>query len=183
MRIIILNGNPSAENISFDDYLEALRESLESTNHRVDILELREMDVRYCVGCFGCFVKTPGECISRDGSRDICFEYLNSDFVLFASPIIMGFTSALLKKVHDKLLPLMHPYFDLFQNQMHHINRYDKYPRIGLLLGKGEDSDEEDIKIVSNIYVRDAVNLNTSLCFSKLTTDPVDEVVNEINRI
>ena len=73
------------------------------------------MDVRYCVGCFGCWVKTPGECVSKDGSHDIRREVINSDLVLFASPLIMGFTSALLKKAHDKLIPLIHPYFELVQ--------------------------------------------------------------------
>lgn len=183
MKITILNGNPNADDVTFDDYLKELSDLLESSNNTVIILKLREIDVRYCIGCFGCFVKTPGECVTRDGSRDICREYINSDLVLFASPVIMGFTSALLKKTQDRLLPLIHPYFELFQNQMHHIPRYDKYPLTGLLLEKGKDTDEEDVKIVSDIYRRDAINLNTSLCFTKLTTDSVEEIANEINRI
>ena len=183
MKITILNGNPNADDVTFDDYLKELSDLLESSNNTVIILKLREIDVMYCFGFFCCFVKTPGECVTRVGSRDICREYINSDLVLFASPVIMGFTSALLKKTQDRLLPLIHPYFELFQNQMHHIPRYDKYPLTGLLLEKGKDTDEEDVKIVSDIYRRDAINLNTSLCFTKLTTDSVEEIANEINRI
>ena len=44
-------------------------------------------------------------------------------------------------------------------------------------------NDEEDIEIISDIYMRDAINFKTSFCFTKLTTDLVEEVVNEINRI
>jgi len=66
---------------------------------------------------------------------------------------------------------------------MHHIQRYNKHPLTGLLLEKNRDTDEEDIKIVSDIYKRDATNLNTSLWFTKLTTDSVEVIANEINRI
>ncbi|MBA7664260.1 hypothetical protein ES703_72317 [subsurface metagenome] len=183
MKITILNGNPNAGNIKFDSYLKEFSDLLESSKHTVTILKLREMDIRYCIGCFGCWVKTPGECVVKDDSRDICRECINSDLVVFASPIIMGFTSALLKKAHDKLIPLIHPYYELVQNEVHHLARYDKYPLMGILLEKGKDTDEEDIKIISDIYRRDAINLKTSFCFTRLTDDSVEEVANEINRI
>ncbi|MCD6375042.1 MAG: flavodoxin family protein [Caldisericaceae bacterium] len=183
MKITILNGNPNADNVKFDNYLKNLSDLLESSDHTVTILKLREMDIKYCRGCFGCWVKTPGKCVVADDSHDICCEYINSDFVLFASPVIMGFTSALLKKAHDKLIPLIHPYFELVQNEVHHLSRYDKYPLMGLLLEKGKDTDEKDIEIISDIYRRDAINFKTSFCFIRLTTDSVEEVANEINGV
>lgn len=183
MKVTILNGNPNADNVTFDKYLENLSDLLQSSQHTVTILKLREMDVRYCIGCFGCWVKTPGECIVADSSRDICRAYMNSDLVLFASPIIMGFTSALLKKAHEKLIPLNHPYFELVQNEVHHLTRYDKYPPIGLLLEKDKDTDEEDIRIISDIYRRTAISFRTSFCFTKITSDSVEEVANEIDRL
>ncbi len=183
MKITILNGNPNIDDIKFDDYLKNLSDLLESNNHTVTLLKLREMNLKYCTGCWGCWVKTPGECIVADDSRNICREYINSDFALFASPVIMGFTSALLKKAQEKLLPLIHPYFELVQNEVHHLSRYDKYPLMGLLLENGKDTDEEDIKIISDIYRRGAINFKTSFCFSRQTDDSVEEVANEINRI
>jgi len=183
MKVIILNGNPNADNGRFDNYLKELSGLLESSKHTLTILQLRDMDIRYCVGCFGCWVKTPGECGTRDGSDDIRREVINSDFVLFASPVIMGFTSALLKKAHDKFIPLILPYFELVQNEVHHVARYDKYPRIGLLLEKGRDTDEEDVEIIADIYRRDASNFHTSFCLARLTSNPIEEVANEINSI
>ena len=173
-----------ADNIRFDDYLMDLCGLLESSNHTVTVLQFREMDIRYCIGCFGCWIKTPGECSNAaDGTREVRREYINSDFVLFASPIIMGFTSALLKKAHDKLIPLIHPYLEFVQGEIHHLARYDKYPLMALLLERSKDTDEEDIEIISDIYRRDAINLKTSFCFTRLTDNPAEEVANEINRI
>jgi multimeric flavodoxin WrbA len=183
VKITILNGNPDNNNVRFDGYLKEISDLLESSKHTVTTFKLRDMDIRYCIGCWGCWLKTPGECIVADGSRDICRECINSDLVLFASPVIMGFTSALLKKAHEKLLPIIHPYLELVQGEVHHLARYDKYPLMALLLEKGKDTDEEDIEIISDIYRRDAINFKTSFSFTRLISNPVEEVTNEINRI
>jgi len=183
MKITILNGNPDAGNSKFDDYLRELSEELESSKHTVTVMTLREMDIKYCTGCWGCWVKTPGQCVIKDDSHDVCAEYIHSNLVVFASPLIMGFMSSLLKKANDKLLPLVHPYIEIVQNECHHMARYVKYPQIGLLIEKEEDTGDEDLKIVSDIYARDALNLKSRLCFTRLTSDLVEDVVDEINSI
>jgi hypothetical protein len=184
LRITILNGNPNKDNQGFDEYLEKLSSSLVSSNHSVKTLQLRDMDIRYCIGCFGCFDKTPGECsTAADDSREVRREYMNSDLVLFASPIIMGYTSALLKKPTERNLGLLLPYGEIAHGETHHPARYDKYPQLGLLLEKNSDSDDEDVEIISDMYMRDAINFHATLCFTKLTSDPIEEVIDEINSI
>ena len=54
MKITVLNGSPNAKDSGFDDYLAKLKTLLESRDHTVKILQLRDMDIRYCIGCFGC---------------------------------------------------------------------------------------------------------------------------------
>lgn len=183
MKVTILNGNPNAGNAEFDRYLAKLSGLLESDGHSVAVLQLREMDVKYCTGCFDCWVKTPGECKVADSSHDVCREYISSDFVLFASPVIMGFTSALLKKANDKLISLILPYMGFVQNECHHPGRYERYPATGLLLEKGETCDDEDVSIISDIYARNAISLKTALRFTRLTTDPVEEVAHAIGSV
>jgi len=181
MKVIILNGNPDASNTMFDNYLNNLSDALSSGSNEIIIFTLRDMDLKYCRGCWGCWVKTPGECVVKDDTREIRRQYIHSDLALFSSPIVMGFTSALLKRAHDKLIPLIHPYFELVDGEVHHLPRYDKYPLMGLLLEKGKDVDEEDTKIIPDIYRRDAINFKSSFCFTKFTSDSIEEVVNEIN--
>ena len=184
MRVTILNGNPNEENRAFDQYLKKLSDSLVSHNNSVNTLQLRDMDIRYCIGCFGCWVKTPGECYNiTDGTRVVCSDYINSDVVIFASPVIMGFTSALLKKAHDKLIPLLTPYVRLFDGESHHIARYSRYPFIGLLIQPNENTDSEDIDIISDIYQRDAINFKSSVIFTRTTSSPVEEITNAIASI
>jgi len=183
MRITILNGNPSPEDAAFDGYLRGLVEALEAGHHAVTALQLRDMDIKYCTGCWGCWVKTPGECVARDDSAEICRAAIHADLVLHASPVIMGFYSALLKKTTDKLIPLIHPYAVVDQGEAHHLARYDKYPLFGLLLQPGDDTDDEDLKIIADIHRRTALNLKSRLAFVRLTDDPIEEVAREIDRL
>ena len=183
MRIAILNGNPSAEDTAFEDYLGRLAHALEERQHDVTLLQLRDMDIKHCAGCWGCWVKTPGECVANDASADVCRAAIHADLVLHASPVTMGFYSALLKKVTDKLIPLIHPYMVVDQGEAHHLARYERYPLLGLLLQPDEDTDDEDIAIIREIHSRTALNFKSRVALTRLTSDPIEEVAREIDRL
>lgn len=183
MRITILNGTPEGEHNDFNRFLEILCPSLEKENHRVIHLELAKMDIRYCTGCWGCWVKTPGECVFADDHAIICKEAINSDLLIFASPMKMGFISSVLKKTMDRLIPLVHPYIEFVQKEMHHLKRYKNYPAVGLLLGKCGDSDDRDAAITRDIFKRLSLNFKSRLHFTVFAHNPVQEVMDEINAI
>jgi hypothetical protein len=182
MQILILNGN-TPHRRSLDDYLERVVDALRSAGHGVNVLCLRELDIRTCTGCWSCWVRTPGECQFRDDSHRVCREYIAADFVLHASPLVMGTVTALLKTANDRLLPLLHPYIELVQGECHHMARYERYPLVGLLLQKGAGHDDEDVEITRDIYRRDALNMKSRLCFTLLTDDEPEEVARAIGAV
>lgn len=183
MKIIILNGNPDVKDNAFEQFLEKLCESLEKENHRVKQLALREMNIKYCTGCWGCWVKTPGQCVIHDDSSIVCSEIIHSDLVVFASPLIMGFISALLKKTMDRLIPLLHPYIEFVEKECHHRKRYDKYPLVGLILDQNHKTFNQDITITTDIFKRFSLNFRSKLQFTAFATNPIQEVIDEINHI
>lgn len=168
MKIAILNGSPQPG--ALDACLAELKPALEAGGHSVTQLDLRDLTLRYCIGCWGCWVKTPGECANRDDSREMGRAVINADFVLWAAPLKMGFPTELLKRANDKHLPLIHPYMEFDQGEAHHLKRYPRYPRLGLLLEPETDTDARDLQIVTDIHCRTALNFKTRLEFS-LTTD------------
>ena len=183
MKISILNGDPNAKDSDLNKTIFELENTLRISGHSVETFVLRDMNIRYCEGCFNCWFKNPGECSFIDDTQTIRRSYINSDLVIFASPILMGFTSALLKKATDKLIPLLLPYFDFVNSEVHHTGRYENYPMIGVLLEQSEDTDKEDLEIVNGIYSRIALNLKTSISFTFTSTEPIDSIVHEINCI
>jgi multimeric flavodoxin WrbA len=178
MKITILNGNP--EPSSLDTYLGDLRAQLESRGHILTQVDLRDLDLRYCIGCFGCWVKTPGVCSTQDDSCQMRRAVIHSDFTLWAAPMQMGFPSALLKMALDKSIPLIHPYIVLDHGEAHHRPRYDHYPRLGLLVAPEADTDAADLDFVSDIFSRTAINMKSTLEFALTTDTPIEEVANRI---
>jgi len=183
VNVLILNGNPDAGNGDFDRYIQSLAKGLTGKRHTVQTHILREMDIRYCIGCWNCWFKTPGICRYDDAMPAIYKSVVASSLVIFASPIIMGFVSSLLKRANERLIPLLHPYVDLVNGESHHRGRYKHYPDWGLVLQKGSDADDEDIHIISDIYRRETLNFRASLRFTFLTDQPVREVCDAIDAL
>jgi len=178
MKITILNGSPQPA--AFDAYLAQLTSTLQCTGHTVTQIDLRDIPLRHCVGCFGCWVKTPGQCVARDASVEMDRAIINADFALWAAPLKMGFPSELLKMANDKHLPLIHPYMEVVQGEAHHLRRYPRSPRLGLLLEKEASTDASDLQIVTDIYCRTALNFKSRLEFSLTTETPVAQLADRI---
>jgi len=183
MRITILDGCPSESKNSFSGYIEELANGLKNEGHEVTLFDLKKLDYGPCIGCFDCWLKTPGLCRFNDDAASICRSYISSDIVIAASPLIGGFPSALLKNAMDRLIPLVHPHLESIDTEVHHKKRYDSYPDISLLLEKEEFTDAEDISIISDIFKRLSINVRANMAFLKTTDSPIEEVINEINSI
>jgi multimeric flavodoxin WrbA len=179
MKITILNANP--EPSPFDAYLGQVQSALEAAGHTLTRLDLRDLPLRYCTGCWGCWTKTPGECAAQDASLEMDRAVINSDFTLWAAPLRMGFPSYLLKMAMDKHVPLIHPYMVVDHMEAHHRKRYARYPRLGLLVEKEATTGARDLQIVSDIFCRTALNLKTRLEFCLTTETPEADLVRRIS--
>ncbi len=183
MNIVILNGNPDPKQKDLDRYIKSLGAELAKRGHAFQSFLLREMDIRQCIGCWTCWLKTPGLCVHRDEMPRIYRSVMAADLVILASPVIMGFMSALLKRANERFIPLIHPYIALVEGECHHRGRYDRYPGLGILLHRGADTDDEDIAIITDIYRREAINFRSSLRCAFLTDKSVPEVSHAIDAL
>jgi len=181
MKITILNGNPDAGNELFDGYLQRLAGALEPGGHEVAALTLREMDIKQCIGCFDCWLKTPGVCVHQDDGPGVCRDMINSDLVLYASPVVMGFPSELLKRTVERTIPLLLPYFKFVEGEVRHKLRYDGFPRMGVLWERSGDTDDEDLEIVNEIFEQVAQEFSGTLSVNESTNTPAEEVANAIS--
>lgn len=179
MKILILNGSNGSPGL--DSAIEALRSGIKEKNIETAELKLNEMKYSPCRGCFNCWVKTPGTCVFRDDGDIICREFISSDMVIAAAPLVLGYPAAAVKNALDRIIPLIHPYIEEVDGEAHHRKRYSKYPALALMLEKEGDTDAEDIDIVKDIFTRAAINLRSRLAFIKYTDEGIKGVLDEIN--
>ncbi len=179
MRFAILDGTP--EPGPMDAWIRKVSAGLAARGHEVQHLELRAMQVHQCRGCFGCWMKTPGRCVIRDDGARLAQELISADVGVLAAPVTMGFTSALLRRALERLLPLLHPYMRVVGGEVHHRPRYARYPRLALLHGH-EGVDAEDRELLALLYRRVAINLNSTLALVASTERSPDEVCDALAR-
>ncbi|AOT69616.1 flavodoxin family protein [Geosporobacter ferrireducens] len=156
MKALILNGalKEDQELVAVSRFAE---EILVQQGYEVDSILLREKEIGECIGCFDCWVKTPGICIINDYGRIIAEKIINSEFVLWLTPIAYGGYSSELKKAMDRIIPLLLPFFKKVQGEVHHKERYEKYPRVSVL-GVMEEKDDEREEIFNCLIKRNALN-------------------------
>ncbi len=171
MRIAILDASDHDNGLTA--WLGALRGELEEQGHEIEHLRLVELQIRPCTGCFGCWVQRPGACVFDDDSARVRKAVIRSDLALMASPLEAGFVSARLKHATDRLIPLVLPFIELVQGECHHHKRYERYPRLGMVLAPEADASPEDLAsdlaVAERIYRRTALNLKSSLAFAETT--------------
>jgi multimeric flavodoxin WrbA len=111
-------------------------------------------DVTFCMGCFGCWVKKPGECVINDGMTKINRDFINSDAIFYLSEVIFGQYSPNLKNVVDRWIPHILPFFkSMPDGSTVHPMRYDAYPSI-ISIGYGDGLSEEDAQLFNDITVK-----------------------------
>lgn len=99
----------------------------------VEIIYTDEMNIKGCIGCNHCWLKTPGTCSIKDDYEKILLKYLEADQVFFITEAKLGFISHKLKNVIDRMLPLATMYLKFNNNQMRHTLRYPKLFKMGLI--------------------------------------------------
>jgi multimeric flavodoxin WrbA len=154
-----LNGSENGD-AALDGVHQIIVDELTAVGWEVDPLMLHEMEIRHCVGCFGCWVKTPGVCVINDAGRDVARAVIQSDLVIYLTPVTFGGYSSQLKKALDRSICLVTPFFTKVDGEIHHEPRYERYPRI-MGVGVLPQADEESERIFTTLVGRNAINAHT----------------------
>jgi len=92
------------------------------------VVRLGDKSITACIGCWSCWVKTPGRCVMRDQMAECYPDYVNSDTVILLMNTAQGFISHQAKAFLDRTIPHFHPYIELVDGECHHVARYKGYP-------------------------------------------------------
>lgn len=157
-KVVILDG--SMEGVEeLPPILEILNDELSRGGAEVQVFSMRGINLAHCVGCFGCWLETPGECVMADRGREIVRAIVRSDRAVLFTPVTFGGYSSALKKVVDRWIPLVLPYFGKYHGETHHKPRYSRYPRL-LAVGVQKRPDNEEAKIFKLLVGRNAINFH-----------------------
>ena len=156
MNAIILNGSLKHQH-HLIPIQKILVEELGSAGWSAKPILLNEVKIRSCLGCFKCWDTTPGICIQKDGTQDIVQKIIQSDLVIFLTPLTFGGYSSELKKIIERMLGLLQPGVTIIKGETHHLKRYERYPTL-LAIGVTEIQDNEEEQIFNTLIERYSLN-------------------------
>jgi multimeric flavodoxin WrbA len=172
MKGVILDGSGDGDSLTPVAVL-GVATALAARVGNVEVFNLRELSIAPCTGCFGCWTRTPGECVVEDVARDVLRSYLRSDIVAYVTPVTFGGYSSELKKMLDRFVPVLDPRFTVVGGEVHHLLRYRRYPRT-IVLGTLPSPDPEAERLFAVLVARNGLNLQQTVESSVLVgvTDP-----------
>lgn len=116
-----------------------------------------QKDIHHCIGCFGCWVKTPGKCVIHDGYEGIGIDMSKCTELIFISRCCYGSVSPSVKMVQDRAISYIHPDFVIRKGEMHHKRRYQNVISLSLYL-YGENITDAEIETARTIIEGNADN-------------------------
>lgn len=122
-----------------------------------DIIITDTGGIRPCIGCFGCWLKTPGTCILKDSYQQMGKSIARCSEMIIISRCVYGCYSPFVKNVLDRSISYIHPYFTIKNGEMHHQQRYKKNLAMkAVFYGSGITSQEK--KTAVELVAANAVN-------------------------
>lgn len=125
------------------------------------IIDSKRID-KYCIGCFGCWLKTPGTCIIKDKFQHMGENIAKADELVIISKSSFGSYSSAVKNVLDRSISYVMPFFEIRKGEMHHAERYHKGLEISAYF-YGEDITDAEKETSRNLVQANAVNLNGTI--------------------
>lgn len=114
-------------------------------------------DIRHCIGCFGCWVKTPGQCVIHDGYENTGADMGKCSELILISKCCYGSVSPFVKNVQDRALSYIHPDFVIRKGEMHHKRRYKNVISLSAYF-YGENITDDEKETARNIMQANADN-------------------------
>jgi len=125
MQTLLLNGC----NLN-DEYAQRLLQLvtavLGESGSPPEVIHLEELRIADCTGCFGCWTRTPGECVIHDDARVVTARMAHAERIIYFCPVVFGGFAPRLKRVIERSISLLLPFMRVYHGELHHPMRYGR---------------------------------------------------------
>lgn len=160
MKALLLDGSHSS-----DSQAVHIRNALLTHLPNAETILFREQKIGNCAGDFFCWVRSPGICNTNDDNRVIAAKIMQSDLIVYLTPVTFGGYSSELKRMVDHQIQNILPFFKDIHGEVHHQKRYRAYPDL-LVVGWMDEPNARAEAIFHHLVHRNAINMfaKSSVC-------------------
>lgn len=111
----------------------ALDSKLMSGGFEYEIVHTADKEIKNCIGCNYCWLKTPGICTIKDDYEMILKKIIKADQMWIVADTHFGFISYKGKNIVDRLMPIVTMNLHMKNGQMRHVTRYKHTADFGVI--------------------------------------------------
>lgn len=114
---------------------------------------------KFCTGCFGCWLKTPGRCVIPDAFQCMGEKLAKAEELIIISRCSFGSYSSAVKNILDRSISYISPFFVIRKGEMHHKPRYKNSLTVSALF-YGPDITDDEKETARRLVEANALNMN-----------------------
>jgi len=151
--------------ILIHDRKEKINESIIKNSGSETMIISDDKNIKPCVCCFGCWIKTPGICVINDGYENLGALLSKCNKLIIISECFYGGYSPFIKNVLDRCIcPYQLPYFVVKNGRTSHPKRYKNkiFLSVNFYGNISEKEEETAGKLVKTTFLKQTVNYFSS---------------------
>ena len=120
MNVLVVNASPHGDKGNTGWILNPFIEGMKNEGAEVTVLYTRKMNIKPCLGCLACWLKTPGECVLKDDYDPVLPMIKAADIIVFATPLYWDGVSGPMKMFLDRMTPMGLPFLEMRDGRDRH---------------------------------------------------------------
>lgn len=166
MKIIAFNGSPKMDFSNTNVMVTAFLDGAKAAGADIENIFLAKKNINYCKGCNYCTI-SGGKCSIKDDMANLLAKYVESDIVVFATPLYIENVSGILKVFMDRTFSLSHPYYETDKNGEYRLSKSKQIkngiPPKFIIISNSGLPQRSNFQVISLLMKRFARNSHTEV--------------------
>lgn len=128
MKIFAINSSPRKQRGNTERIVKPFLEGAQEAGASVETVYLQGMKIKPCLGCYKCWLDTPGVCVQKDDVAGLHERMRGADVIVYATPLYVFGMSAQMKLLFDRIMPEALPFIEVHDGHTTHPSRHGKGP-------------------------------------------------------
>ena len=121
MKVLAFNSSPRMEKGNTALILLPFLDGMREAGAEVELFYIKKLDINPCLGCFSCWLRTPGECVQKDDMQQIVPKMREADIVVYATPVYSHGMTGQLKNLIDRMVSIASPFVEVVDGRTRHL--------------------------------------------------------------
>jgi hypothetical protein len=108
---VVIQGSPKRNQGNTYSILSPFIDGMIEAGANIDLVFAKDYSIKPCEGCFYCMFKSGGNCCIKDDMQQLIQKLKQADIWVIAGPVYFGGFTSSIRKILERLSPLLDPSF------------------------------------------------------------------------